>query len=448
MQQTTISSLPLSIQTILHSKNITNLTPIQSEAIGYILDGQNIIAQAKTGSGKTMAFAIPLMMQIKPNNTHPKILVLAPTRELCLQIVGVFRLLARDIPNLKIAALIGGEPLRVQRKSIEQGVDIVVATPGRLIDHLFRESLSLNEIETVVLDEGDKMVDMGFFDDMTSILRHTKEKVQVLLFSATFPPKLEKLSQTFSRGAKSIKTDITHDEDKITIYGIKTSDLSSTLIEALWQYNPKKSILFCNTKDECDTICNTLQKNNISAEVLHGNLSQYERQEALLKLANGSTRLLVATDLASRGLDISDIDMVISFGLPQHKETLTHRIGRTARGDKNGVAILVYSQHQENYAKELLPQLEPINLLNTKQKAILSSMQTFRISGGRKDKISARDILGALTKDIQIPTTSIGKIDIQNDYSYVAISVGVAQKAYLGLKDGKIKGKKHRIDKI
>ena len=449
MQSTTLSSLPQSIQHSLFTKKITKLTPIQSQTISPILEGKSLIAQAKTGSGKTLAFAIPLVMKIKPNNTNPKILILTPTRELSQQIVQVFRYLSKDIPNLKIVSIIGGKPLRTQVTSMCHGVDIIVATPGRLMDHLFRETLSLKEITTVVLDEGDKMIDMGFYDDIDSILKHTPKQAQVLLFSATFSQKLENLTKTFLKGAQSIKTDTVHHEDKITIYGITSNNTSESLLQALWQYKPNKAIVFCNTKDECNLLQETLKNNKISSGVLHGGLLQHERQEALLKLANGSTRILIATDLAARGLDVDNIDIIISFGLPPNKETFTHRIGRAARGDnKDGIALLIYPPHKVSQALELAPKLKSINLHASAQTPLLTKLQTLAINGGRKEKISAKDILGALTKDVNIPFGAIGKIDIFQDYSYVAINKEMIKKAHLGLSNGKIKGRKFKVSII
>jgi len=441
-------SLPSDVLANLTSLRYQYPTPIQEKAIPQIVQQKDLIAQAKTGSGKTLAFALPLILKLKENEHFPQALIIAPTRELCEQIAGECKKLARYKADVKVITLYGGTSLTQQVASLEKGADIIVGTPGRLLDHFSRETIHLGEIKTLILDEADRMLDMGFADDILKIVSNLPKQRQSLLFSATYPENIERLTKIILKNPVEIK--IENQEKKVAIeeevYSVDNKD--KALIATLQHYQPSLALIFCNTKVKTTEVSDMLHNKGFDVATLNGDLEQYERQEMLLQFANGSLPVLVATDLAARGLDIEAIDIVINYDTPMKAEDYTHRIGRTGRADKSGLAVTLCDEYGLKKFSEIKPNLQSkdINTLAPNKNFYLQgAVATLCIDGGKKKKIRAGDILGTLCKDIGIDNKHIGKINVFDKNAYVAIDKSVIKKAYHGLKNGKIKNKNVRI---
>ncbi len=446
----TITSLSSELIKNLEQLEYTTMTAIQEATIPILLDGKDIIAQAKTGSGKTASFGIPIIEKIDTKNRNPQTLILCPTRELADQVAKELRSIARYKNNLKILTLCGGTPMRPQMASLEQGGHILVGTAGRIQDHLSRETIYLKDINTLVLDEADRMVDMGFYDEIKKIISNIPKKRHTMLFSATYPPNIQKLAKEILTEPTTIKADTTHEVLAIeeVAYEIEKSSKTEALIKLFKSYKPKTALVFCNTKIETIELTDFLREKNFSAMDLQGDLDQREREEALLMFANGSIAVLVATDVASRGLDVKNIELVINYDIPHGDEVYTHRIGRTARAGARGKAITLYTNREKDKLFDVAKNIEKrdINKISIDRKFIMeSTYSTICIDGGKKNKVRAGDILGALSKDIGISGEQIGKIDIFDSKSFVAIDKRSIRNAFDGLKKGKIKGRKFRV---
>jgi len=447
---TAIDQLPTELITRLEQLGYLTMTPIQASAIPLLFEQKDIIAQAKTGSGKTAAFGIPLLCAIKTQHRNPQALILCPTRELADQVSKELRQLAQFKENLKILTLCGGTPMRPQIASLENGAHILVGTPGRIQDHLSRGTIQLHKIHTLILDEADRMLDMGFYDEISKIVSNLPKKRQSMLFSATYPNNIQKLAKEILSDPSLVKIDTTHTDTAIEQFGLEVSahNKDEMLLRLLGHYNPAKAIIFCTTKIEAFSLAELLQKNHIDALDLQGDLDQRQRHERLLRFANNSLRVLTATDIASRGLDVKDIDMVINYSLPQEREVYTHRIGRTARAGAEGMAISLYLPHEQEKLMTFSPSLKLIqarNLEIKKKFSLLAPNATICIDGGKKQKLRPGDILGALSKEIGIAPEHIGKIDLFDLHSYIALDKKSLKRAHLGLQQGKIKGKRFRV---
>lgn len=444
-----LEKLPKEMIENLETLAYHEMTEIQSKSIPLLLRGKDIIAQAKTGSGKTAAFGIPLVLGIDTDSKDPQVLIMTPTRELAEQVTKELRRIARYRDNLKIITLAGGVPMRGQIASLEKGAHIVVGTPGRLQDHLSRETLPLYDIKTLVLDEGDRMLDMGFFDAIAKIASNLPRKRQNMLFSATFPEKIETLSSKILNNPERISVDTTHDTQTITQFAYEAKgDKAALLQQVLASYKPKSALIFCNTKDETEDIADLLHKQGYDVQSLNGNLDQRARNEALLMFANGSVPVLVATDVASRGIDVKEIDLVVNYDIPHNPDIYTHRIGRTGRAGSSGVAVSIFRPEQRGKLAEFSAEISVKNASTLKPDsafAMRGKNQTLCIDGGKKDKLRAGDILGTLCKELGLDNSQVGKIDIFERQSYVAVGLSVAQKAYSGLKKARIKKRKFRI---
>ncbi len=426
------------------------MTPIQERAIPLLLEGKDIIAKAKTGSGKSASFGIPLIEKIETSSYNPQALILCPTRELADQVAKELRRVARYKTNLKILILCGGTPMRPQIASLSRGAHILVGTPGRIQDHLSRETIVLKEIESIVLDEADRMLDMGFYDEIKKIISNLPRKRQGMLFSATYPDNIQKLSKEILNSPIMIEIDTTHQDSTIEelAYLIDPKSKMEALLKILKYHKPSTTLIFCNTKARTIEVSSYLHSKNFSSIDLQGDLDQRERNEALLQFANSSVRILVATDVASRGIDVKDISLIINYDLPHSSEIYTHRIGRTARAGSSGSAISLYSQREREKLKEVAGDIDTkdIESLSIERKFTMeSSHNTLCLDGGKKHKIRAGDILGALSKEVGIPTEHIGKIDIFEFQSYIAIDKKSIRRAFEGIKKGKIKGKRLRV---
>ena len=441
-------SLPSEVLENLTKLGYQSPTPIQEKSIPLIQENRDLIAKAKTGSGKTLAFALPLLLKLDREEHFPQALIIAPTRELSEQIAQECQKLGQYRDNLKVVTLYGGTSLTRQVNSLEKGADILVGTPGRLLDHFSRETIHLGQIKTLILDEADRMLDMGFADDILKLVSNLPKNRQSLLFSATYPENIDKLTKVILKNPVEVKLETQEERVKIEEHAYITECKDKALITTLQHYQPSLAIVFCNTKVKTVEVSNMLKSKGFDVATLNGDLEQYERQEMLLQFANGSLPILVATDLAARGLDIEAIDIVINYDTPMKTEDYTHRIGRTGRADKSGLAVSLCDEYGQRKLSEIKPQLKIVssdNLRPNKNFYLQGSVGTLCIDGGKKKKVRAGDILGTLCKDIGIENKLIGKINITATHAYVAIDKSIIKKAFNGLKSGKIKGKKLRV---
>ena len=456
VETTAFATLPLSAAMLanLDALGYASMTPIQAQSLPVILKGQDLIAQAKTGSGKTAAFGIGLLNPINPRYFGCQALVLCPTRELADQVAKELRRLARAEDNIKILTLCGGVSLGPQIASLEHGAHIIVGTPGRIQQHLDKGTLVLDGLNTLVLDEADRMLDMGFFDAIASIIGKTPSRRQTLLFSATYPAGIEQLAKAFMRQPQQVKVEALHSDNQIEqrFIEIDAQQRLDAVTRVLGHYRPQSCVAFCFTKQQCEDVVAHLTAKGIVAQALHGDLEQRDRDQVLTMFANRSSSVLVATDVAARGLDIDGLDMVINVELARDAEIHVHRVGRTGRAGEKGVAISLVAPaegHRAQAIEDLQKQplrWEQLDSLKSKGgEPLLPPMTTLCIAAGRKDKLRPGDILGALTGDAGIPGDKVGKIAIFDYQAYVAVERSVAREALQRLQSGKIKGRAVKV---
>ncbi|MBL8344802.1 MAG: ATP-dependent RNA helicase DbpA [Rubrivivax sp.] len=450
------STLPLPPATLANLQQLgyLGMTPIQAASLPLALAGHDLIAQAKTGSGKTAAFALALLANLNPRRFAVQALVLCPTRELADQVTQEVRRLARAEDHVKVLTLCGGATLRPQLASLEHGAHIVVGTPGRLLDHLQRGSLKLEALNTLVLDEADRMLDMGFHDDIAAIASQCPQPRQTLLFSATYPAGIGKLAAAFMREPKEVKLKEQHAAAKIRqrFYEVREDERLHAVSLLLNHYRPVSTLAFCNTKQQCRDLVQVLRAQGFAALELHGELDQRERDQVMVRFANRSCSVLVATDIAARGLDIAQLEAVINVDIAIDVATHTHRIGRTGRADEEGWAFSLASMDEMGRVGELEHQLgftsEWHKLAELTAKGggpLRPPMRTLQIVGGRKEKIRPGDVLGALTKDLGFAGAQIGKINVNEFSTYVAVEAGIAEQALKKLSGGKVKGRSVKV---
>ncbi len=453
---TVFSSLPLSAAMLanLDALGYTAMTPIQAQSLPVMLKGQDLIAQAKTGSGKTAAFGIALLEPLNPRYFGCQALVLCPTRELADQVAKELRRLARAADNIKILTLCGGVSIGPQIASLEHGAHVIVGTPGRVQEHLKKGTLKLDGLNTLVLDEADRMLDMGFYDAIAEIIGHTPAKRQTLLFSATYPSGIKQLSASFMRDPQQVRAEALHDDTQIEqrFYEIDPEQRMEAVVRLLASFRPESCVAFCFTKQQCQELVDHLSAKGISAMALNGDLEQRDRDQVLAMFANRSLSVLVATDVAARGLDIDALDMVINVELARDSEIHVHRVGRTGRAGNQGLAVSLVAPAEAHRAQAIEKlQKAPLNwhpLDSLKAQAgepLQPPMVTLCIGAGRKDKLRPGDILGALTGDAGIPGTQVGKIAIFDFQAFVAVERGVAKQALKRMNEGKIKGRSLKV---
>jgi ATP-dependent RNA helicase DbpA len=435
----------------LNDLGFSSMTPIQAESLPVILEAKDIIAQAKTGSGKTAAFGIGLLHKLKVKEFRVQSLVLCPTRELADQVAKELRRLARTTHNIKILTLTGGMPYGPQLGSLKHGAHIIVGTPGRVLKHLTKKNLVLDHLETLVLDEADRMLDMGFIEEIQELISFAPKQRQTLLFSATYPKEIMSLSSDIQIDAVNIQT-ISHDSEVFideSFYQVPEEEKNETLLKLLAKHKPETAIVFTNTKRNASDIADALQNYHIDALALHGDLEQMDRTDVLTQFSNHSCSVLVATDVAARGIDIKDMPMVINYELPRDRDVYTHRIGRTGRAGTKGVACTLYDDYEQDEALEYQSDTRRFDDYTKLADAYEFEMhplnKTLIIDGGKKDKVRAGDVLGALTGAAGIEGKYIGKIDIYDRTSYVAIHKDYIDKAHKNLKRGEIKGRSFRV---
>ncbi|TLM77702.1 ATP-dependent RNA helicase DbpA [Microbulbifer harenosus] len=448
-------SLPLqpSLLQNLQDLGFRQLTEIQAAALPAIVEGRDVIGQAKTGSGKTVAFGLGVLHKLQPERFRVQALVLCPTRELADQVARELRKLARAIHNIKILTLCGGMPFGPQIGSLKHGAHIVVGTPGRIEDHLRKGNLNLGDVHTLVLDEADRMLDMGFQAVLDQILAELPKQRQTLLFSATYPKTIDALATRVLRDPVKVEVTTAHTQSTIEqkYYRVENEEQRPTALhQLLASHSPSSAVVFCNTKKETDEAAQSLKSAGFAALALHGDMEQKDRDRTLALFANGSATILVATDVAARGLDIEELPMVVNYHLSRDPEVHVHRIGRTGRAGQKGIALTLVSK-KEIYKVERLEELQqqPITLLEipTLPKGFgppRPLMSTLQIDGGKKQKVRAGDVVGALTGEGGIDGNQIGKIQIFDFSTFVAVERPVAKVALNKLGRGKIKGRNFR----
>jgi len=422
----------------LQSLSYEEMTPVQAKSLPSILSGKDVIAQAKTGSGKTAAFGLGILANLDLKNYQPQSLILCPTRELADQVANALRQLARTLPNVKILTLCGGVPIRTQVKSLSHGAHIVVGTPGRIAKHLRKEYLTLASLTTLVLDEGDRMLEMGFQEQLDDIINAAPKKRQTLLFSATYPPAIQSIAKRVMKNPEMVKVDDGHDELTIKqhFYKVGSREERMTALRLLLlKHRPKSAVIFCNTKNDAMDVTDELLDFGFSALDLHGDLDQVDRDDTLARFANKSVSILVATDVAARGLDIESLDMVINFFTSSNPEVHVHRIGRTGRAGDKGMACSLYSEKEsfkmgrigEYIGQEIVPEELP-------SKAVLNDdpvepeMVSIKMRIGKKQKLRAGTLLGILTGENGIKGSEVGKIQIFDNQSYIAVKREVVKQ--------------------
>jgi ATP-independent RNA helicase DbpA len=453
------SSLRLSpaLLKALEGLGYATMTPVQEHALPDLLAGRDVIVQAPTGTGKTVAFGLGILQRVDPALVKVQALVLCPTRELADQVAREIRRLASAIPNLKVLTLTGGISTGPQLASLRKDSHVVVGTPGRIQDMLRKHALSLAKVTTLVLDEADRMLDMGFEEAIRDIVGKTPSARQSLLFSATYPEAIRAIARSSMRDPVEVTVagEIEQPAIEQLFFEIDLARKPAALAALLLQYRPESSVVFCNTRRDTEDVVEALAGFGIAALALHGDIEQRDRDEVVVRFANRSCSVLVASDVAARGLDIKDLGAVINYELPPDPDIYLHRIGRTGRAGQAGLAMSLCTPREMPRALALEKQQgtalkwQKLPALDARGNGgLAAAMATLRIDGGRTDKMRPGDILGALTGDAGLPGTAVGKIDVFATRSYVAIASDVADKALSRLRAGKIKGRSFRVARI
>lgn len=459
MDSNSFKLLKLSPQILAAIQNLgyLQMTPIQAASIPLLLEGHDLVGRSQTGSGKTAAFALPILQKIRSEDKTPQALILAPTRELCEQILQEIRKFFKGLKNIQVMALVGGQSSSAQIKSLEMGAQIIVGTPGRTLEFLKNRSFDASDLKTLVLDEADRMLDEGFTEEVTQIIELLPVARQTVFFSATFPESIEQLSLKYQKDPKTVSV-----LQEVTsaplieqfLYTAEKSEKIDTLMRILQQHPANSVLIFCRTKASVAEINELLREADVATSALHGDLEQVQRDQTMARFRSGSLRVLVATDVAARGIDIDHLELVINFDLPSTTDIYLHRIGRTGRAGKKGVAVSIADAYEATKVEELERVIgKPFNRfkLDLKGKAVIGKtlqqpkMKMIYISGGRKDKLRPGDVIGTLTSQPDaIAAVDIGKIELHDAFTYVAVSFSVAGKALQKLTTSKIKGRKFK----
>jgi len=446
---------------VIDEMGFSEMTPIQAASIPILLAGKDLIGQSKTGSGKTAAFVIPILQRIQMDLPQPQALILCPTRELCDQVLRECRKFSKSFSGFQAVALVGGQPSLPQKQALERGVHLIVGTPGRTLEHLENGKVNFSKLKVLVLDEADRMLDEGFAEEMDAIIAGLPKHRQTVFFSATFPADMERLSRQHQRDAQTITiSEPVQNAPMIEqyVYEAENPQKVEVLLRVLRRHPSMCTLVFCRTKATVDEIGKLLGRSKVSSQTLHGDLTQAERDRATSLFRNGSVRILVATDVAARGLDIDMLELVINLDLPTNPESYVHRIGRTGRAGRKGTAVTISTAYEvvkiieiETFTgvKMLRQDLGFEGQFDLGMEFQKTMMRTIQIGGGRSDKLRPGDILGALTGEPQsLEASEIGKIEIHPRFSYVAIVSDKAQKAFNKLQASKIKGRKFKTHLI
>ncbi len=453
------TTLPLSpaLLTNLDSLGYKAMTPIQAQALPHVLAGRDLLAQAQTGSGKTAAFGIGLLSRLNPRLFGAQGLVLCPTRELADQVTQELRRLARASPNIKLVTLTGGAPIAPQRATLEHGAHLVVGTPGRVLAHIRGGSLALQHLTALVLDEADRMLEMGFADEVEAIIAALPPARQTLLFSATYPDAIASLCAHVLRDPVTVRIDSGQPQSlQITqrFFEVRDDQRSRALVGLLVTHRPASCLIFCNTKQQTRTLADELTALGFCARALSGDLEQRDRDRVLAQFANRSTPILVATDVAARGIDIKELDAVINYELPHGPDLYVHRIGRTGRAGEQGLALSLFVAGEaarvsviEDYTGVPVEygKAEPADDLRGLD--LKPAMVTLQIDAGRKDKVRSGDIVGALTAG-GIAVRQLGKIAVFDKLTYIAVERSAARQALQVLTEDKVKGRRFKARRL
>ena len=433
------------------------MTPVQAKSLPALIEGRDLIGQAKTGSGKTAAFAMSLLNRLDEQAYHTQALVICPTRELAEQVAEEIRRLARHIPNVKTLTLCGGRPMGPQLASLKRAPHIVVGTPGRLLKHLAKQTLDLSKVQSLVLDEADRMLGMGFIDDIDDIDDYLPQARQTLLFSATFPEEIAQLSAEFQTDPIDIRIEAGEANAQISqrFYRTERSERLELVLRLLDEQRPQSTLIFCNQKHQCEQLKDDLWQHDLHALALHGDMEQFERDRTLIQFANGSSSILVATDVAARGIDINELDLVVCFELSADPEVHVHRIGRTGRAGHKGLAVSLVMPSEENRAAAIASYMDSTisyasadTLPPSAPYKLYPAMVTLSIGGGKRDKLRPGDVLGALTATGTVAGSQIGKISVLDRLCYVAVEQAAAKTAVALLNDSKIKGRRYQARRL
>ena len=454
------SDLPLNPALLqgLDALGHVRMTPIQARSLPTLLAGQDLIAQAPTGSGKTAAFGLALLHQLDIAQIRLQALVLCPTRELADQVAKQVRKLGTGLPNLKLLTLTGGVALGPQLASLAQHAPhVVVGTPGRVQELLRKKALDLRGIRVLVLDEADRLLDMGFEEPIREIIKATPKQRQTLLLSATFPETVRDIARASMREPVEVTVEGAEDAAPIEqrFYEVDPAQKPAALAGLLLEHGANGAVVFCNMRRDTDEVVASLAHLGFSALALHGDMEQRDREEVLVRFANRSCTVLVASDVAARGLDVEHLDAVVNHDVPNDPDTYVHRIGRTGRAGRAGMALTLCTPRElprlraieEALGLRIEPRRPPLAALRANV-GTRSPMATLRIDGGRTDKLRPGDIVGALTGEAGLPGDAIGKIDVFATRSYVAINRSHADRALARLQEGRIKARKFRVRRL
>lgn len=483
-------------------------TEIQQKAIPAILEGQDLIGQSKTGTGKTASYSLPMLEKIDPSVKKVQAIILCPTRELAVQVTDEIRKFNKYQEGIKCVTIYGGQAIENQIKSVKAGAQIVIGTPGRVIDHINRKTLKLGNVKIVILDEADEMLNMGFEEDIRTILDEVPENRQTLLFSATMSKRILEIAKKYLNNPKNVKIkaqELTVNNIEQEIITVKSSMKDEATMRLIDAYNPNKAIVFCNTKKKVDDLMEKLKAKGYKVEGLHGDIKQAQRERIMKRVKKGELKILIATDVAARGLDIDGLDLVINYDIPQEEEYYVHRIGRTGRNGNVGKAFTFVVGKEKNkildiqkYAKikikeGKIPTLEEVNIKKNMEiikqiasiidnseyknekifeelsktysaesiaKALITMHTNNQIEEeyesnkivklflnlGKKDNIKAKDIVGSFAANTAVSSEDIGKINVLDKFSFVEIPEKYAREILSAMKDKKIKGKEVNIE--
>lgn len=435
----------------LSSLGYSEMTPIQAKSLPEMLNGKDLIGEAKTGSGKTAAFGLALLNKLEVKRFRIQSLVICPTRELADQVAKELRKLARAIHNIKILTLCGGTPFGPQIGSLEHGAHIIVGTPGRLEEHVIKGTLQLEDLNLLVLDEADRMLEMGFQAALDNIIGRTPLDRQTLLFSATFPEQIKSISETIMTDPVMVKVASVENKSTISQKFFKVANDEERLDALrllLLDKQVESTVIFCNTKKDTNQVAESLHFDGFNVLALHGDLEQRDRDQTLLRFANKSASILVATDVAARGLDIDSLDLVINYHIARDSEVHVHRIGRTGRAGSTGLAYSLFSDKEsykvgllEDYLEAVITPDSLPSLAVLANERPQAKMATIQIDGGKKQKVRPGDILGALTGDNGIKGSDVGKISVLDNKAYVAVTKSALKLALRKISKGKMKGR-------
>lgn len=454
-----------------------SLTRVQEEVIPLVLAQKDIIVRSQTGSGKTAAFAIPICDKIVIEQKNPQVLVLTPTRELAVQIKQDISNIGR-FKRIRCAAVFGRQPMEIQRRELRQRVHVIVGTPGRTLDHIERGNISLEEVQYLVIDEADKMLDMGFIEQVENIIKVLPGDRCTILLSATMPERIQEICRQYMNEPINIEIDSetpSFESIRQVYYEVEEDEKFNLITKLIYTERPDSCILFCNTRDKAETVFGKLKNEGHSCGILHGGMEQRDRLQAIHDFKRGEFKLLIATDVAARGIHIDDIALVVNYDMPLDNESYVHRIGRTGRAGNVGSAINLVTSNDyrtlneiEEYVlykmpKQVAPSAdevekgklifnntagnEPVFKIDKSEK-LNKQITRIRINAGKKSKMRPGDILGAVTAISGISGGDIGIIDIQDTCSYVEILGGKGDFVMEALGETKIKGKIHKIKEV